>query len=151
MRKKASTNYFFPTLLFIIFIFAGLTSFLQLFGFCAARFDVLADSLALAIVFCLVYMFVCVELAKAAERYIDDSWWLAEKYGVSDPRVLTSARVLTLIGALLCAGLAASGLFLPYFSALPKLLLLFAGLAVSVLLILRPCARLRRACNKERL
>ena len=51
MKKKASTNYFFPTLLFIIFIFAGLTSFLQLFGFCAARFDVLADSLALAIVF----------------------------------------------------------------------------------------------------
>lgn len=79
MKKKASINYFFPTLLFIIFIFAGLTSFLQLFGFCAARFDVLADSLVLAIVFCLVYMFVCVELAKAAERYIDDSWWLAEK------------------------------------------------------------------------
>lgn len=24
MKKKASTNYFFPTLLFIIFIFAGL-------------------------------------------------------------------------------------------------------------------------------
>lgn len=133
MKKKASINYFFPTLLFIIFIFAGLTSFLQLFGFCAARFDVLADSLVLAIVFCLVYMFACVELAKAAERYIDDSWWLAEKYGVSDPRVLTSARVLMLLGAL------------------PKLLLLFAGLAVSVLLILRPCARLRRACNKERL
>ena len=102
MKKKASINYFFPTLLFIIFIFAGLTSFLQLFGFCAAHFDVLADSLVLAIVFCLVYMFVCVELAKAAERYIDDSWWLAEKYGVSDPRVVTSARVLTLIGALLC-------------------------------------------------
>lgn len=132
MKKKASTNYFFPTLLFIIFIFAGLTSFLQLFGFCAARFDVLADSLVLAIVFCLVYMFVCVELAKAAERYIDDSWWLAEKYGVSDPRVVTSARVLMLLGAL------------------PKLLLFFAGLAVSVLLILRPCAWLRRSCNKER-
>lgn len=110
----------------------------------------LADSLVLAIVFCLVYMFVCVELAKAAERYIDDSWWLAEKYGVSDPRVVTSARVLTLIGTLLCAGLAASGLFLPYFGALPKLLLFFAGLAVSVLLILRPCAWLRRSCNKER-
>ena len=76
---------------------------------------------------------------------------LAEKYGVSDPRVVTSARVLTLIGALLCAGLAASGLFLPYFGALPKLLLFFAGLAVSVLLILRPCAQLRRSCNKERL
>ena len=76
---------------------------------------------------------------------------LAEKYGVSDPRVVTSARVLMLLGALLCAGLAASGLFLPYFGALPKLLLLFAGLAVSVLLILRPCARLRRSCNKERL
>lgn len=58
MKKKASINYFFPTLLFIIFIFAGLTSFLQLFGFCAAHFDVLADSLVLAIVFCLVY--VCV-------------------------------------------------------------------------------------------
>lgn len=150
MKKKASTNYFFPTLLFIIFIFAGLTSFLQLFGFCAAHFDVLADSLVLAIVFCLVYMFACVELAKAAERYIDDSWWLAEKYGVSDPRVVTSARVLTLIGALLCAGLAASGLFCRT-SALPKLLLFFAGLAVSVLLILRPCAWLRRSCNKERL
>ena len=67
MKKKASINYFFPTLLFIIFIFAGLTSFLQLFGFCAAHFDVLADSLALAIVFCLVYMFACVELAKAAD------------------------------------------------------------------------------------
>lgn len=150
-EKESIHQLFFPTLLFIIFIFAGLTSFLQLFGFCAAHFDVLADSLVLAIVFCLVYMFACVELAKAAERYIDDSWWLAEKYGVSDPRVLTSARALMLLGALLCAGLAASGLFLPYFSALPKLLLLFAGLAVSVLLILRPCARLRRACNKERL
>lgn len=85
MKKKASTNYFFPTLLFIIFIFAGLTSFLQLFGFCAARFDVLADSLALAIVFCLVYMFVCMELAKAAERYIDDSWWLAENTASAIP------------------------------------------------------------------
>lgn len=150
MKKTISSDSLFPLVAFILFIFAGLTSFLQLFGFCAARFDVLADSLALAIVFCLVYMFVCVELTKAAERYIDDSWWLAEKYGVSDPRVLTSARVLMLLGALLCAGLAASGLFLPYFSALPKLLLLYAGLAVSVLLILRPCARLRRACNKER-
>ena len=55
-----------------------------------------------------------------------------------------------LIGTLLCAGLAASGLFLPYFGALPKLLLFFAGLAVSVLLILRPCAWLRRSCKKER-
>ena len=112
MKKKASINYFFPTLLFIIFIFAGLTSFLQLFGFCAAHFDVLADSLVLAIVFCLVYMFVCVELAKAAERYIDDSWWLAEKYGVSDPRAaLRRACGIGIVFAVLQRAAKAAALF----------------------------------------
>lgn len=125
-------------LIFILFVFAAMISLIQLFGFCAPRVDALSDSLAGPIVFFLGYMFLCVELAKAAERYIDDSWSMAEKYGVSDPRVLTTARVLMTIGALLCAGLAASGLLLPYFNALPKLLLFFVGLAVSLLLILRP-------------
>lgn len=111
-------------LIFILFVFAAMISFIQLFGFCAPRVDALSDSLAGPIVFFLGYMFLCVELAKAAERYIDDNWWMAEKYGVSDPRVLTTARVLMTIGALLCAGLAASGLLLPYFNALPKLLLI---------------------------
>lgn len=149
MRKKRSTEYIFSTLIFILFVFAALISFLQLFGFFAPRVDAMSDSAATPIIFFLGYMFLCVECTKAAERYIDDSWWMAEKYGVGDPRVLTTARVCMTIGALLCAGLTVSGLLVPYFNALTKLLLFYAGLIVSVLLILRPCARLRRACNKD--
>lgn len=149
MKNETTIGYLFPLFTFIIFVFAALISFIQLFGYCAMHFEGLTDSIVLAIIFLLAYMIVFVEFARAAEHYIENSLWMVEKHGLTDPALFRKAFALMVVGAVLCVLLTVSGLFLPYGRSLPKLLLFYAGLVVCVLLILRPCVWLRKSCNKK--